>query len=71
MAPSYVIDFTVGWSLANHSRCERCVASYRRDVQAVLEPGALASLLFLHLPSCEFQREFITLDRRISLAQAS
>ena len=29
------------------------------------------SLLFLCLPSCEFQRELIPLDRRISLAHAS
>jgi NAD(P)-dependent dehydrogenase (short-subunit alcohol dehydrogenase family) len=29
------------------------------------------SLLFLHFPSCELQREFITLEGRISLTHAS
>jgi hypothetical protein len=30
----------------------------------------LSLLLFLHLPNCELQRQFITIDRRITPAHA-
>jgi hypothetical protein len=51
-----------------------CYLAVQNLVGAAGLPGdrdISTSLLSLYFPSCEFQREIITLDRRISLAHAS
>ena len=45
--------------------------AYGRRISIYLAIVMSLLLLFLHLPDCQFQRQFITLDRRISLSHAS